>query len=97
MAFDFGLVALAVGCWTGNRGTALGVSTALAALAYVISSLAPAVHWIHTIRFLSPIYWSVGANQIRDGATTVQILLLTLTGTALGLLAWTGLQRLDIH
>jgi ABC-2 type transport system permease protein len=97
LAFDLGLMALAIGAWTGTRGTALGITTTVAALAYVISSLAPVVDWIHAIRYLSPIYWSVGANQIRDGATIVQVLLLVLMGVLLGLGARTGLHRLDIH
>lgn len=68
MAFDLGLVALAVGARTGSRGTALGVSVALAAAAYVVSSLAPAVPAVHRFRYLSPVYWSVGHDQILQGA-----------------------------
>ena len=97
MALDFGLLALAVGAWTGSRSASLGISTAVAAAAYVISSLAPTVEWVHAIRYLSPIYWTVGANQVGDGATALQILLLALTGAGLGLFARVGLARLDIH
>lgn len=97
MAFDLGLLALAVGAWTGSRGTALGVSVAAAAVGYVISSLAPVVHWIHAIRYASPVYWGVGANQLHHGADTTGSILLVLTGAAIAMLAWTGFRRLDIH
>lgn len=97
MAFDLGLLALAVGAWTGSRGTALGVSVAAAAVGYVISSLAPVVHWIHAIRYASPVYWGVGANQLHDGADTAGTILLVLTGAAIAMLAWAGFRRLDIH
>ena len=43
LAFDFGALALAVGCLTGSRGVALGITSAAAAAAYVISSLAGVV------------------------------------------------------
>jgi ABC-2 type transport system permease protein len=97
MAFDVGAVALAIGCWTGQRGPALGVTVGLAAAAYLISSLAPVVAWVHHLRYLSPIYWSVGANQVHDGATVPGTALLLALGVIAILLAQAGLERLDIH
>lgn len=97
MALDFGLIALALGSWTGHRGTATGVTAALAATAYVISSLSPVVAWVHHLRYLSPIYWSVGADQISDGATIAGACLLLTLGAIASLAAYVGLQRLDIH
>jgi ABC-2 type transport system permease protein len=97
MAFDFGAVALAIGAWTGQRGPALGVTAGLGAAAYLVSSLAPVVAWVHQVRFLSPIYWSVGANQIHDGATFPGTVLLLGFGGLTVMLADAGLKRLDIH
>ena len=97
MALDFGLVALAVGAWTGSRGAALGCSTAVAAVAYCISSLSPVVQVVEHIRYLSPIYWSVGADQLREGTTGLQAVLLVATAVVLCVVTWTGLRRLDIH
>lgn len=97
MAFDLGMIALAVGAWTGSRASALGSTVALAAAAYLISSLAPVVVAVHHVRYLSPIYWSVGADQIRDGGTiTGTVLLLVLAVAATGA-ARLGTSRLDIH
>jgi ABC-2 type transport system permease protein len=97
MAFDLGLLALAVGAWSGSRGTALGVAVAAAALGYVISSLAPVVHWIHAIRYASPVYWGVGGNPLLHGVGTAGTILLVLTAAVIGVLAWAGFRRLDIH
>ena len=46
LGIDLGLIALALGAATGSRGTAIGIASALAAVCYLISSLAPVVHWI---------------------------------------------------
>lgn len=97
MAFDLGLLALAVGAWTGSRGTALGVGVAAAGVGYVISSLAPVVDWVHAIRYASPVYWGVGGNQLHDGADTAGIILLVLCGAVVAVFAWVGFRRLDIH
>lgn len=51
----------------GSRSVALGVSSALAAAAYVVSSLAGVVDWVHRLRHLSPIFWSVAQNQVGTG------------------------------
>jgi ABC-2 type transport system permease protein len=53
LGLDLGLIALAVGAATGDRSTAAGIASALAAIWYLISSLAPVVHWIHPLRYAS--------------------------------------------
>ena len=97
LAFDFGLLALAIGTWTGRRSTALGVAVTVAAVSYVVSALAPVVHWIHAIRFLSPFYWSVGANQAQTGLTPSSAAALILVAAALCVLSFEGFHRMDIH
>jgi ABC-2 type transport system permease protein len=93
----FGLLALLVGALTGSRATALGVASALAALSYIVSSLAPAVSWVHTIRWTSPFYWAVGGGQLTSGvsagaATALVASVILLAGAAL----W-AVNRMDIH
>ena len=41
LGLDFGLLALAIGVWSGSRGLALGVAASLAAVSYLVNSLAP--------------------------------------------------------
>lgn len=45
LGVDFGLLSMALGVLTGTRGLTLGLTTAIAAASYLISSLGPAVGW----------------------------------------------------
>jgi ABC-2 type transport system permease protein len=67
LGVDFGLLALAIGAGTGNRGLALGVASSAAAASYLVSSMAPVVSWLDPAKYLSLFYWSVGDNQLQDG------------------------------
>jgi ABC-2 type transport system permease protein len=97
MGVDFGLAAMLVGVLTGSRGIALGVTSALAAASYLLSSLAPVVHWLHVLRGLSLFYWAVGNNQLRAGTTTVAICVLVGSGVVLQLVVIASIRRLDIR
>jgi ABC-2 type transport system permease protein len=97
MSWDFGLLALAVGTWTGRRGTALGIAVTLAAASYIITSLAPVVDAIHPLRFASLIYWSLGHQQLSDGLHPADGIVLVAVGVMLIAVAHAGLRRLDIH
>lgn len=97
LAFDLGALALALGCLTGSRSPALGVTAAVAAAAYVISTLAGVVDWVHPLRHLSPIFWSVGQNQVETGLAPGSLAALVLTGLVLAGLSWWGFQRLDLR
>ena len=96
MAIDFGLLALVVGCWTGRRGTAIGVAAAVAAASYLISSLAPVVSWLHPARFASLFYWSVSNNQATAGASAADLGVLVGTATFLLAVAIVRFDRLDL-
>lgn len=97
LGLNFGALALLIGAWSGSRALALGLATALAAASYVVSSLAPAVAWIHHLRYISPFFWSVGNGQLVHGLSTASALL--LVGVATGLIgaAAVAFQRFDLH
>ncbi|PSR58651.1 ABC transporter permease [Nocardia sp. MDA0666] len=97
LGVDFGAVAMLIGAATGSRGTALGVTSAVAAAAYLISSLAPVVHWLHPARFASPFFYAVGDNQLDHGLSFAW--LGVLAGIALAAVAATitAFERLDLH
>ena len=97
LGVDFGLLGLAAGAWTGRRGTALGVTAAIAAASYLISSLAPVVGWIRPARYASLFYWSVGDAQLSTGLTAAAAAVLATTGAALLLTAAAAFSRLDLH
>ncbi len=92
----FGALALAVGAATGSRGTALGVTAALATLCYLISSLAPAISWIHQIRYVSPFWWATGAGQLGTGVGLGDIAALVGTTAVLVALAIAAARHMDI-
>src|SRR5262249_35338156 len=94
---DFGLLALAVGCWTGSRGTALGIASAAAAASYLISSLAPVASWLRPARYASLLYLSTGNHQLTSGLPAASIAVLILAGVSLLTLAGLGFRRLDLH
>ncbi len=97
LGIDLGLLALAVGCATGSRGTALGIAAAVAAVSYLIGSLAPVVDWIRPARFVSLFYWSVGDRQLADGISVWSVVVLLAVGMALVVASVTGVRRLDVR
>ncbi len=97
LGIDLGLVALAVGAATGRRGIALGAASALGAISYLVSSLAPVVHWIRPMRFASLFYWSVGNSQLTTGIGPTEIAVLVGCAIVLGAAAVIAFERLDLH
>ena len=93
----FGALALCIGALSGSRGTALGVSAGLAVVCYLISSLAPAISWVHSIRWISPFWWSVGAGQLANGVGWSDVGALVGTTVLLVVAAVAAAQRMDIR
>lgn len=96
-AFLFGCLALAIGCLTNNRGAAIGVASAAAAASYVISSLAGTVAWVDRLRLFSPLYWSVGQNQVENGLSLTSLAALVLTIAVIAGVAVWSFDRLDLR
>ncbi len=94
MAVDFGLLALALGAVTGNRGLSIGIATVVAAASYLVSSLAPVVSAIEPFRILSLFYWSVGDNQLSSGTSAASYGVLVGVGA---LTAVAGLILFERH
>ncbi len=97
LGLDFGIVAIAVGSFTGRRATAVGATSALAAASYLVSSLAPVVSWIRPIRYASLFYWSIGHDQISTGLRVTDAAVLVGAGLAAGYAAILAFRRLDLH
>jgi ABC-2 type transport system permease protein len=97
MGVDFGLIAMIIGMLTGNRGLALGLTSALAAASYLVSSLAPIVSWVHTIRPVSLFYWAVGGDQLTAGPSASAYVILVLVGVGLHLVVVALIGRLGIR
>lgn len=97
LGVDLGLIALALGAATGSRGTAIGITSAIAAVCYLISSLAPVVHWIKPLRFASLFYWSVGNDQLAKGAALGSFVVFTAVAIVAAIAARAAFSRLDVR
>jgi ABC-2 type transport system permease protein len=97
LAVDFGALAMLIGAATGSRGTALGITSALAAAAYIISSLAPVVHWINPLRYSSPFFYAVGDGQLVRGLDPGWAAVLAGIAVVLGIATAKAFERLDVR
>ena len=92
----FASVALAVGCATGRKSRAYGVTGAIAVATYILNALAPSVSALGWTRPLSPFRWYLDPDPLTTGlhAANVAVLLgITVVGMALSLLTY---QRRDL-
>lgn len=97
MGMDFGLAALAFGAASGSRGHAIGIASALAAVSYLISSLAPVVPWVKPLRFVSLFYWAVGDEQLTRGTSLASFAVLIGVALVAGLAGATAFRRLGVQ
>jgi ABC-2 type transport system permease protein len=96
LGIDFGLLAMAVGARTGNRGEALGLASAIAAASYLVSSMAPLVSWLEPFRYVSLFYWSVGDGQLENGLSLASLAVLLAVGVVLAAVTARLFDRHDL-
>jgi ABC-type branched-subunit amino acid transport system ATPase component len=97
LGLDFGLLSMAVGAFTGKRGTAIGLGAGLAAASYLVSSLAPVASWLRPARYVSVFYWAVGNGQAAGGMSLADYAVLGALGLCALLAAVAGFRHLDLH
>jgi ABC-2 type transport system permease protein len=97
MGLDFGLITMAAGAATSQRGTALGIGTGLAAASYLLSSLGTTISGIRPGRYLSLFYWSVGNNQISKGVSIADFTVLIVAGLCALIAAVAAFRRADLN
>ncbi len=80
LALLFGGLTLLVGCLTGHKALAAGVSSGVAAAMYLLSSLGALVEGVKHLRPVSPFWWYSGNDPLRHGLDPLHVgLLLTVT------------------
>ncbi|MGH2632827.1 MAG: ABC transporter permease subunit [Tepidiformaceae bacterium] len=97
MGIDFGLIAMAIGAVTGRRATAAGAGAAVAAVSYLLNSLATVVSWMGWAKYVSLFYWSVGDNQIVKGVSLADYVVMILIGLCALYAAVAAFRRADLH
>ncbi|WP_133259122.1 hypothetical protein [Mycolicibacterium sp. GF69] len=90
-------LALLIGAATGSRGLALGLTSAVVAVAYLINSLAPLIDWLRPARFASPFFYAVGDSQLKNGLSPAWAGVLVGTTLVFAVAAVAAFNRLDVH
>ena len=67
LGIGFGALALAVGCYTGNRGLSITLAAVAAIVAYLLNALAPVVELLEPLSRISPFYYYFGADPLTNG------------------------------
>jgi ABC-2 type transport system permease protein len=96
LALAFGVVALVVGTATGTKSAAIGVSSGLGVVTFVLNTLAPSVHALRPFRFLSPFHYYASHQPLTTGFNGVDILVLGAISVAALMLALVVFERRDL-
>lgn len=93
----FSSVGLIFGVITGKKSVGLGVTTAIAILAFLFYSLAPLVDTFDYLTPINPIEWCLGGNQLFDGPDYFGYFKLSFSSTILFTVATFLFNRKDIR
>jgi ABC-2 type transport system permease protein len=92
----YGLLALAIGSWTGRRGTASGVAAALMIIGYLAVGLLPLAGLDGLAKVFPWYYFSAGA-PLSDGLDAGHVAVLVGLCLACCVAAWVGIERRDLR
>jgi beta-exotoxin I transport system permease protein len=95
LALLFGTLALAVGSARPGRTAAIAVAAGVAVAAWIFDGLSHTVGALERWRPVSPFYWALGKNPLRNGAQWGDWALLLAVTAALVVVAAVGLERRD--
>ena len=96
LAVAYGAIALLVGCATGRRALAIGLTAAAAVAAYLVNSLAPLVTSLESAQKLSPFYHYAAGNPLRTGLAPVHFLVLVAIAAVAAAAAALAVRRRDL-
>lgn len=96
-ALFYGLLALAVGAWTGRRGVAAGAATGVMVASFVAVGLLPLVRGAEELVRLFPWYYLDGADPLLSGVHWGHAAILAAACTALFAAALVGIERRDLR
>lgn len=96
-AFVIGSLAFGLGAATGSRGVALGVSSGLAVMTFILWGLAPLIDSIQPLERLSPFFWALTGDPILHGIQGGNALGLLGVGAAFTAIGIWRFDRRDIR
>jgi ABC-2 type transport system permease protein len=68
LALAVGALALALAAYSGRRSTAAGVAASVTLVMFLVNGIAPAVHGISWLKYLTFFYYYEGHDPLREGA-----------------------------
>ncbi len=95
-ALDFGVVALVIAAFTGNRAAAAGVSIGLLVVMYLVQTLGEVIDFLHSISPLSLFHYYLGDVPLKFGLNVGDAAVLAaiaIVGIAISLFAF---ERRDL-
>lgn len=92
----YGALALAIGAVTGHAAASRAVPAVAAVLGYVVNGLGPLVSWLEPWQKYSPFYQYVGHDPLRNGLSSVAVLVAVGTALVLTVIAVAGFRRRDV-
>lgn len=96
-AIFWGMLATAIGCWTGNRTAASGGAGVLMVASYLAASLLPLFPAAEAAARFVPWYWFSGSTPEANGVDVGHLALLLGGAVLLGAVARVGVVRRDLR
>ncbi|MDJ0664939.1 MAG: ABC transporter permease subunit [Acidimicrobiia bacterium] len=92
----YGMLAAALGAWTGSRGIASGVPAGIMVIGFIATGIFPLIEGWENVAKVFPWYYFDGADPMRAGISGGHMTVLLGSSVALGGLAWLGVNRRDL-
>ncbi len=96
LALAFGGITLAIAAFTGSRATAIGITGALLVATYFINALAPMVESLNQIRGISPFFYYLGHDPLRNGLDLGDAAVLAVVAVVGFAVSLVGFERRDL-
>ncbi len=92
----YGMLALAIGAWTGSRGMASGVSAGLMVVGFIAVGVFPLIEGWENVAKVFPWYYFDGSDPMNNGVSLGHMSILVGATAALAAAAFVGVNRRDL-
>ena len=92
----YGMLAVAIGAWTGNGGLASGVSIGLMVVSMLAAGLLSFIEGLENFAKIFPWYYFDGSNPVVNGVEYGHIGVLVAASVVFGVVAFVGVNRRDL-
>lgn len=96
LGLAFGWTTIALAAATGNRALAVGTTAGVAFATYLLHSLAQIVEALEPFQALSPFYWFIGQDPLRNGIRPAVVAVLLGIAVVAAAVALITFERRDI-